>query len=229
MNEPNPIGAFLRNPEPICFVARGIRHSIQNMMAYDLGLSPNKFNNTGAIQRYIEYVDDNLGLVMIKEYLMESLVLLRRYLCWEVSDILFQTEKAKRVRPYVPPATVEDQKLHQQWSRADYMFYDYFNKSLWKKIGYEGPDFFQEVSVFKETLASARAICANKLGPDDVVYINQTDFSPRIEFTKKKCWMFNQGHGGLSSNLNPLNKAGSLYDRNQNRKPLKVPTSFHPV
>lgn len=57
-------------------------------MMFDLGLSQKYFQNYAAVTKCINFLNKEFDLVMIMAYFDESLILLKRLLCWEIDDIL---------------------------------------------------------------------------------------------------------------------------------------------
>ncbi|XP_046852232.1 galactosylceramide sulfotransferase-like [Xenia sp. Carnegie-2017] len=105
----------------------------------------------------IEIISNRFHLVLIMEYFDESLVLLKRKMCWKVDDIVyFQLNRQVDSRNQSNPAT-RDKIL--QWSKADLMLYKHFNETLWKKIRNEGDSFWNDVSLLRKKNADFRRIC----------------------------------------------------------------------
>ena len=78
---------FLKSPSSFYDkVKRGIH--ARNPMMFDLGFSQKYFQNYTAVTKYINFLNKEFDLVMIMEYFDESLILLKRLLCWEIDDIL---------------------------------------------------------------------------------------------------------------------------------------------
>ena len=73
-NRRNPLGRF------------GNDVFARNHLAFDLGL---EWTNLGKIDEGIEYLEKTLDLVILSDYFKESMVLLRKELCWEWEDVLF--------------------------------------------------------------------------------------------------------------------------------------------
>lgn len=88
-------------------------------MTFHLGLSYRYFQNYTAVKNYIKFLNKEFDLVMIMDYFDESLVLLKRLLCWEIDDILYvklnerkDNEKATRLS-----GSVQDNI--RRWNKAD--------------------------------------------------------------------------------------------------------------
>jgi galactosylceramide sulfotransferase len=70
-----------------------------NRMSCEFGLEQKHVRNTTFIHEYIQKLDLEFGLVLIIEYFDESVVLLRRGLCWNAKDVIYielNANKAKR-------------------------------------------------------------------------------------------------------------------------------------
>lgn len=97
-------------------------------------------------QTYSEQVEKDFSLVLILEYLDESLILLRKLLCWEFMDILYISKKENSVT--VSPSA-KHKKMVRAWNYADTALYNHFNRTLWKKIEDYGPTFHDELKYFR--------------------------------------------------------------------------------
>ena len=58
-------------------------------MSFDLGLEHSSYSNEEKIQEFIDKLKKQLDLVLINEFIDESLVLLKRLLCWSLDDIIY--------------------------------------------------------------------------------------------------------------------------------------------
>lgn len=56
---------------------------------FDLGLQHKYYNDPVMIQKHIDELAEKIDLVLIMEYFDESLVLLKRELCWELDDVVY--------------------------------------------------------------------------------------------------------------------------------------------
>ena len=136
---------------------KGLRwfYSKNNQM-FDLGLDHKYHVDPGLVQAYVQKLDQEMALVLITEYFDESMVLLKHTLCWDLDDIVYI---AKNVRPH--PAQISD-KLRdkiRQWNSVDTKLYDYFNKTLWRKIDEMGTYFETELAKFKKAMSDTFETC----------------------------------------------------------------------
>ena len=83
----------------------------------------------------------------VAEYPDESLIVMRRKLCWEISYILYLPLNA-RVYEDKPLDPVLSDKL-RNWSRVDTILHTTFNRTLWKQISDYGQDFWDELKFYK--------------------------------------------------------------------------------
>ena len=95
-NTTNPLENFFKDPDGVLVnyvLTQDLRINsdrlklIRNGMFYDLGLESKDFENDFKVREAIDLVDQQFHLVMITEYFEESVVLLRRLLCWDLDDM----------------------------------------------------------------------------------------------------------------------------------------------
>ncbi|XP_019614337.1 PREDICTED: galactose-3-O-sulfotransferase 2-like [Branchiostoma belcheri] len=156
LDQEHPIKTFLETPKKfeIPFNSKHPRRPFsytKNFMSFDLGFSLGLSDSQSAIDDFLSRLSKDINLVIILEYYNESLVLLRRMMCWTLKDILYDL-KPKNFRTY--NKSIENVKRlmgkHRHWSNVDYQLYDYFNATLWHKIKQEGDDFPKEVRHFEK-------------------------------------------------------------------------------
>ena len=117
-----------------------------NSNLYDMGLEQENIQNMELVEGYIDKMEREFDLVMITEYFDESLILLKRLLCWEFQDIVYI-----RLRPKEKKINFEKEVENNilTWNRADVILYDHFNKTFWKKVGEAGSTFDEELKTFR--------------------------------------------------------------------------------
>ena len=122
---------------------------LKNGMFFDLGLHTSDYNNEIAISSAIFDLQKKFTLILIYEYLDESLVLLKRKLCWEVDDIVYLRSLLPR-KTFTRNVTVSQaaRLAISRWNMADFMLYDFFNATLWRQISNE-KNFHTELANFK--------------------------------------------------------------------------------
>lgn len=133
-------------------------------MFFDLGLRTTDYHKPEVVKDAILDMDDKFTLVLIYEYLDESLVLMKRKLCWELDDVLYlkfhyQRHGESTQQPRINSSSVEQ---IQRWNKADAMLYRYFNDTLWSEIHSEGKEFIEELRDFRSKHEEVEKDC---LGP----------------------------------------------------------------
>ena len=156
-----------------------------NRMSYDLGLEAKYFHDTQKIQEFIEMLDKDFKLMLIAEYFDESLVLLRRYLCWTMKDILYFKMNVNN-KHYNYSFSVEDFTLHRNQTTADYSLYEHYIKIFWERIDREGPSFFSELSIFRKVQTLMWNFCLN-LGSRRILTVSASQWNEAFLITRRDC------------------------------------------
>ena len=155
LDEYQLLSAFLEDPD----IYQDCPHT-HNSMFEDLGLHSSDFENQTAIEKYLRFLDDDLALVMLMEYFDESLVLMRRMLCWDIKDILYvplnkNPEKARMQANL----TSKDKRSLAQYNYPDFQLYIHFKEKFFKKIQESDNSFFSEVEYFQEIRETVTDYC----------------------------------------------------------------------
>ncbi|KAK6183111.1 hypothetical protein SNE40_010652 [Patella caerulea] len=168
-----------------------------NEMSHTLGMPlgfppgrPNIENDLPAVLDYIQKLDNDFHLIMIVEHFHESLILLKRLMCWTFKDIFYIKRHVanypyKKIKP-----NQADVEFYQKWNRIEYLLYDHFNKTLWNKISQESDDFFDEVAAFIKFQLEGEKYCLwkeYKKKGDDIHYFEKTKWSPSFNITAVDC------------------------------------------
>ncbi|XP_066271569.1 galactose-3-O-sulfotransferase 2-like [Branchiostoma lanceolatum] len=165
LDREHPLRSFLENPTkfeiPYLTNSNSPFSYTKNYMAFDLGFPIGLSDSKSAVDEFVSRLSKDIHLVLILEYYNESLVLLRRLMCWKLKDVLYDLQP-KNIRTYNKSSENFTRlvAMHRQWSNVDYKLYDYFNATLWDKIKQEGGDFHQEVDHFQNVLQSTATYCA---------------------------------------------------------------------
>ncbi|XP_078679068.1 galactose-3-O-sulfotransferase 3-like [Branchiostoma floridae x Branchiostoma belcheri] len=197
---------FLNNPgkyDKKCGHGRHVPYCLtQNSVAVDLGFpaTNNKRVTLGCdadqreliTQKFLRKIHDDFHLVMIMEYFDESLVLLRRLMCWTLQDILYYKANVRHYttkRAQIPP---EVRQIHKEWSYVDYSLYHHFNRTFWRRVHSAGNDFWGEVRYFRRINRQMREFCdlVSRLNPCPVsqtLVVNDTRWSPGFTIDRDFC------------------------------------------
>ena len=157
-------------------------------------------DNETAVGKKIRELHAEFDLVMLTEYFDESLLLLRKLLCWQMSDVVY-VAKAKRALNYRSEINDHLRSQIRSWNRADVMLYEHFNQTFWQKVRDYGPDFPRDLALFRRKLSEASNSCLN------TSRINTSD--RRVEITSLKdnasnwCRLLGKGDVEYTSLLRP--------------------------
>lgn len=132
---------FLRNASlhwPHVDTSRSENSQGRNGMAFDMGLDNNLHKVAPQTLRQLSHAFD---LVLVSEYMHESLILLRDLMGWSLNDIVhlkLNSAKSKKVRSQ----TVNSNTVARirSWNSLDSQLYDFFNHSFWEKVQAFGHD-----------------------------------------------------------------------------------------
>ena len=162
----------------------------RNPMMYDLGLDYQYYQNVTAVQEYIAFLEKEFDLVMIMEYFEESMVLMKRLLCWEFHDILHvkTNERQEKERAEMGNNLKENIK---RWNKADMLLYEHFNKTFWWQVKMEGEGFYDDLKTFRQMNQKMNHICFNGTTLQQV-YAGKFVKAPALNHnlptkTKEKC------------------------------------------
>ena len=134
---------------------------LKNGMFFDLGLHTSEYEDEIAITTAIFELRKKFTLVLIYEYLDESLVLLKRKLCWETDDVIYLSSlllPRNTARNFTISREAKD--AIEKWNKADFMLYDFFNATLWEDIRNE-QNFSIELANFKARRKEIEIHCQN--------------------------------------------------------------------
>ncbi|XP_006813878.2 galactose-3-O-sulfotransferase 3-like [Saccoglossus kowalevskii] len=173
---------FMRLPEfywskTVAKYGQLISFYTRNTQIYDLGLDHNTHHNISTVLSHINKLKKELDLVLLVDYFDESIVLLKKLLCWTWDDVVYLARNAR------PDGTRKElsMELRQkviQWNSADHLLYQEFNRTLWAKVAEYGPQFKDDLEElrFRRNKTETECVGKNKTivldGRKQVVYNN---------------------------------------------------------
>ena len=131
----------------------------RNPMMFDLGLKFRYFQNLTAVNEYIQFLDKEFHLVMIMDYFDESLVLMKRLLCWEIDDILYVKLNERQEKEKATSLSLTVKENIRRWNKADVLLFNHFNATFWRKVKLEGPAFYEDLSTFRQRNQRMKKLC----------------------------------------------------------------------
>ena len=145
----------------------------RNRNARTLGLKPKDYENPHKTNKFIGKILSEFDLIFIAEYLDESLIVMRRKLCWEISDILYlslnvKTYSVKELsvnnkQTYNGKESSVNNKLTnkvREWSHIDTYLHNIFTKRLKKEISAYGNDFQKELQFYNNQTNRLKIFCS---------------------------------------------------------------------
>ena len=150
---------FMKDPESMFGSKKvGYWQFAKNNQLFDLGLDHQYHDDLDVVATIIEKLNHDFDLVLLTEYFDESLILLRRLLCWDISDILYISNGVRSARLRMQMSEDLRRKI-AAWNKADMQLYQYFNASLWKQIRDYGPQFQHDLDEFRTKLREVFEEC----------------------------------------------------------------------
>ena len=153
----------------------------KNPLLFDFNFLQSKLSLT----RFIKFVKEKFTLVLIADNMDESLLLLKRKLCWKLKDILMITKnksKKSSLRNFSKESESFERRdmLYRRWSSMDYEFYESLRLKLEEDISKE--KFFQEeLKVYRKLNKLVTSHCTQEARKFSTLRINATVFSEEIE------------------------------------------------
>ncbi|KAL3869677.1 hypothetical protein ACJMK2_042339 [Sinanodonta woodiana] len=160
-----------------------------NRMAYDFGFDFQAIKRDKKdVDKYLEYLNERFSLVMLAEYVDESLVLMKRLFNWKLKDIIYlsKNEFTKNVTITV---SSEDINVFKIRNFIDYNFYDFFHKRFWNQITCHGPAIFEEVRHFKYIQEIVKSCC--KMTNTQPCAISESVWNEKFYISDDECRLMN--------------------------------------
>jgi galactosylceramide sulfotransferase/galactose-3-O-sulfotransferase 3 len=229
------VAEFLSNPDfyerKTAFYSNGFtlgrRSMTLNFMSTEFGFDNGWRFDDNKINEFMAYVKEKFDLILIREYMTESIVLMRRLLCWSMEDVVHLiVNRGKHYKQNAAGKSTKDATMYatyKNYSRVDFMMYDYFNTTLWEKMAEQGPDFWSEVGVCTMVNQLITSYCADS-SRHPVFVVPDTLWNKKFEFKGEDCpkltkgpHLFNREIGvmmGLERFKNPNPYARHLLPKN---------------
>ncbi|XP_072035368.1 galactosylceramide sulfotransferase-like [Amphiura filiformis] len=163
-NQPYPttesLQLFFSNPKHYLKNIKYGNFTLWNGQIFDLGLHPVFYENRTAIKHKIQQLEEEFDLILITEYIDESLILLKNIMCLNFTDILYLPSNV-RSNKFKTEISRNLSTQIKNWNTADVMLYEHFNRTLWNRIYNEGPKFFEDLETFRVLKQETFEKCVN--------------------------------------------------------------------
>ena len=97
----------------------------KNQMLWDLGMPHSDMEDHQKVSQKISELDTQFDFVLLAEHFDESLVLLARLLCWDLSEVKYLKQNARKVEK-VSNITAEARGQLTTWLAADFRLYKHY-------------------------------------------------------------------------------------------------------
>ncbi|OWF50348.1 Galactose-3-O-sulfotransferase 3 [Mizuhopecten yessoensis] len=134
-----------------------------NKMAYEFGFPEELFwnNDQNRIQSYLRKLSKEMDIVLVVEYLDESIVLMRRLLNWDLRHALYGKLHVNKRNDSRLQFGSKVEKLYKSWAHLDYALYGFFLRKLKKNLKRQLPDFYDELAYFRRTRIKIDEFCSS--------------------------------------------------------------------
>nr|XP_006824737.1 PREDICTED: galactosylceramide sulfotransferase-like [Saccoglossus kowalevskii] len=158
-----PFEMFLSNPNLYLKRIKSpyFKTLLRNRQIFDVGLDPENNDNETLVDHVIQQATKDFGLVMIAEYFDESLILLKKLLCWEFEDILYMKQNTRNDKLR---SELNDWKTQRilKINSADFKLYQHFNNTFWLKVREYGDSFDEDLATFRSMLRKMISECLDE-------------------------------------------------------------------
>ena len=97
-------------------------------MAFDLGFD---HLDRQSVNASIEKLEVTFDLILIADYFKESMILLRKELCWSMEDVVFFSNNARSTKTPIGNSLASKMR---NWNFFDSAIFNHVNETFWKKV-----------------------------------------------------------------------------------------------
>ena len=181
---------------------------LKNAVAFDMGFptgyhigTADEQQNYVFIINWLQRIHIEFPIVILTNFFAESMVLLKRYMCWPMKSILYKRlNDWKNPKPDYPEAEIA---AFRNWTNVDSLLYHMFYKLFQKRIQKLGPDFQRETAEYLIQLNKTLTFCK---GNDLRLDVAATQWNQDYIVTRQDCEHINDAQ-------HLRNKLKELYDQ----------------
>ncbi|XP_068227591.1 galactosylceramide sulfotransferase-like isoform X1 [Palaemon carinicauda] len=130
-----------------------------NQMSWDFGAPKSEINDLTFIQEMVKKADKDFDLVMVAERMEESLILMSRLLCWNITDVLVLKVNA-RMSNFKKKINKKTKRLLRRKLAPDYLIYNFFSQKFDKLVErYGRKRMAEDVSKLRKATEKFRTEC----------------------------------------------------------------------
>ena len=188
-----PVSTFLRNPS--IYEPKRLEDSwTNNRMSIEYGFPKKLFEkyNQTEIDTYLNKLNTEFKVILIAEYMEESVIIMRRFLNWKTSDIIYLDQNIAHNKNETRLSRTFDRDFYKSYAKLDYALYDFFYKRMREHIRHEGADFDDELINFQELRKMVAEYCKQNEVHSPLL-IDATRWNERFNITKATCHELQRG------------------------------------
>ena len=129
----------------------------KNVQAFNFGFNRSIEETRDELfeDNFVEKIHKEFDLMLITDYMNESMVLLKEEFCWDLPDVLFSMKNDRPYRNFrdknvAHQLEIEREEKYKKWATLDYKLFNKFNKTFWLKV--------RSIKNFEEKLESYQSI-----------------------------------------------------------------------
>lgn len=189
-----PGSQFLRDPKKYEPPGRLSNSWTNSRMAIEYGFPEELFKkyNQTKVEEYLAKLDKEFRVVIVSEYFEDSVVLMRRLLHWQTSDILFLKQNVARHKDETKLSKAFDRDFYKNYAKLDYALYNFFYRRLREQIRAEGPDYDDELLAYKELRKNVEDYCSQN-EVQTPMSVEKTDWGEAFQVSKEDCGNMKRG------------------------------------
>ncbi|XP_034286681.1 galactose-3-O-sulfotransferase 4 isoform X2 [Pantherophis guttatus] len=169
---------FLASPQNFYRPGERGSHYARNLLWFDFGLDPPANPGLATIHAALLGLDRIFHLVLLTEYMDESLVLLRDALCWSFKDVVAFQHNLRNPEAVHQLGRTDAAQL-RAWNHLDWHLYTHFNRTFWARVKHFGTARMAgEVAILRKQRAEFTQRCLQGGGPLEPGHIADEHIRP---------------------------------------------------
>ena len=105
----------------------------KNQLLWDLGMPHYDMEDVEKVDLKIKELDKQFRFVLLAEHFDESLVILAKLLCWDLSEVRYLKQNARKADK-VSNITQEARETLTNWLSADYKLYKHYEQKFQAEV-----------------------------------------------------------------------------------------------
>ncbi|XP_062989300.1 galactose-3-O-sulfotransferase 2-like [Elgaria multicarinata webbii] len=166
-------------------------HYAKNLMTFDFGYNHNGNFSAKHVQLMLHTIEAQFDLLLISEYFDESMVLLKKALCWDLEDVVSFPLNSRHHSTKVHLSEGTTEKI-KSWNKLDWELYVHFNRTFWEKIDWHiGREHMrQEVRALQQKREELAKVCLQEGSSVVPMSIRDQDLAP-LQYGKAQILGYN--------------------------------------